>query len=217
LGVLGLRKYIVGFLCGALFFSGVSYAADNFLKAYPNSNSSVYINGKESAFNEPVVTINNKLYLPIREFTQYAGYRVTYGSSITLDKFEKLPLSITKNEVTITINSIKAIDDNKVQLNVSIKNDSGKSVSFNADSINADSNIKDRKAYHTSFLSSSIVGNGVVYTEKTILSDSIKPGEEIKGNLEAAVTKGTENLYLSFSTRGNVDYYSFYINTKGLI
>ncbi|ANS73979.1 hypothetical protein AWM70_04840 [Paenibacillus yonginensis] len=67
-------KIVSAFLCGAVFFSGVSYAAES-LKAIPKSFKFV-VNGVEKKLTNTPVVINNTTYLPVREVANSLGYSV---------------------------------------------------------------------------------------------------------------------------------------------
>ncbi|WP_342477785.1 stalk domain-containing protein [Paenibacillus sp. FSL H7-0350] len=70
-----MKKVIIGFLCGALFFSGVSYAASGSLTAKLTSYK-IFINGNEKILKNKPVSINGTTYLPLREISEAVGYSV---------------------------------------------------------------------------------------------------------------------------------------------
>ncbi|MFU1795416.1 stalk domain-containing protein [Paenibacillus azoreducens] len=74
-----MKKILIGFTCGALFFSGVSYAASGNLTA-SIANYKLIINGKEKELKNKPVTINGTTYLPLRETSEAVGYSVTLNN-----------------------------------------------------------------------------------------------------------------------------------------
>lgn len=84
-------KIISAFLCGAVFFSGVSYAASGDLIA-KITNYKLFINGMEKDLKNKPVVINGTTYLPLREVSQAVGYNVTLNKEkILLDNSSKSP------------------------------------------------------------------------------------------------------------------------------
>ncbi|UNK20144.1 copper amine oxidase N-terminal domain-containing protein [Paenibacillus sp. N3/727] len=210
-------KIVSAFLCGAIFFSGVSYAADNYLKAFPIKNSKIIINGSETVFDDPVVSINNRLYVPLKEFGQETGFSVSPGAIIQIEKFEKLPITITRDDVTITLNSLNKIDG-KVQLNITIKNDSDKRVKVDLSRIRADDNIKGRKSYTTSasYFFTPINDNWSI-TTKRFLDELIDSNSEVTGTIQiASISKGTKNIHFYFESHSVPTSFPFYVDTEGL-
>ncbi|WP_220685302.1 hypothetical protein [Paenibacillus lautus] len=68
---------------------------------------------------------------------------------IQIDNYEKLPITIARNDVTITLNSLNKVNG-KVLLNVTVKFYSDKRIDFELSRIRADDNVKGRKSYTTS-------------------------------------------------------------------
>lgn len=209
-------KIVISFLCGAIFFSGVSYAADNYLKAVPVKNSKLKINGSETVLEDPMVNINGRLYAPLKELGQEVGFSVSSGSTIQIDKFEKLPLSYTRDNVTITLNSLTKID-NSVQLNVTLKNNRDQSIKIDLSQVRADDNVKGRKVYTTgqSFSFTPINDNWSLTTKK-FLDNPIDSKSEVTGNIKIGITEGTKNIHFYFESRSIPASFPFYVDTDGL-
>jgi|GEM_PF-4069118 len=207
-------QLVTAFLCGAIFFSGVSYAADTFLKAHPLKNyDRILINGEEAKFTDPVVTINGKLYLPMREFTQNAGYTISTGREVIMNQFKELPQSITKNGITLTINSI-SFNDNQTSVNITIKNETNKNIKFSGAGITGNSNVKDKKNYSSGALKSYIpAGNGVYIVEKFI-DKEILPNNEVTGDVQFTGEEGTENIIAGFQEGNSRENFTFYVDTR---
>lgn len=210
-------KIISAFLCGAIFFSGVSYAADNYLKAVPVKNSKILVNGSEAVFEGQAVTINNRVYMPLKELGQEVGFSVSSGSVIQINKFEKLPLTVTREGVTITLNSLSKIDG-KVQLNITVKNNSNKSVDVDLSQVRADDNVKGRKMYTTSASSFfTPINDNWSLASKKFLDDPVDSKSEVTGNMQiSSVSKGTKNIYFFFESHSIPTSFSFYVDTEGL-
>lgn len=80
-----MKKAVIGFICGAMFFSGVSYAASGKLSATIASYK-IYVNGKEQNLKNKPVVIDGTTYLPVREVSHVLGYHVTLNKgNIMLD------------------------------------------------------------------------------------------------------------------------------------
>lgn len=112
-----MKKLVVGFLCGSLFFSGVSYAASGSLKA-DIANLKVLINGTEQKFSSKPVVIDGTTYLPLREVSKAFGYSVNYkNETITLNEGQTAtpPLSSTNTDSTFT--SLPETIEMKVNIN----------------------------------------------------------------------------------------------------
>ncbi|MGG3281862.1 stalk domain-containing protein [Paenibacillus solani] len=80
-----MKKAVIGFICGAVFFSGVSYAASGKLTA-TKASYKVYVNGKEQNLKNKPVVIDGITYLPVREVSNALGYNLTLNKgNIMLD------------------------------------------------------------------------------------------------------------------------------------
>ncbi|MEW4425899.1 hypothetical protein AB1I68_00230 [Paenibacillus pabuli] len=90
-----------------------------------------------------MANINGRLYAPLKELGQEVIFSVSSGSNIQIDKFEKLPLSYTHGNVTITLNSLTKIH-NSVQLHVTLKNNRDQSIKIDLSQVRADDNVKGR-------------------------------------------------------------------------
>lgn len=120
-----------------------------------------------------------------------------------INNFKKLPLSVTKNNVTVTVSSV-SLGENSTDLSVKITNNNseGTSISYgNATGANKNVPGKEYKVL------------GTVRTEdnfpETVGANSTVEGIIRKGKVE----EGTENLL--FHIEVGRDIFSFYIDTKG--
>ncbi|OME30664.1 hypothetical protein BSK63_17375 [Paenibacillus odorifer] len=212
-----MKKYIIGFICGSLFFSGVSFAADSFLKA-SISKSKVIIDGSQTTFTEPVVTINGRLYVPLREFTQETGYSLTVGDPIIIEKYNKLPQTLKKGDITITLNSLKKVNEESM-LNITVKNENNISKKIEFTGTRADFNAKNRKYYTTGGQGFTFIpaGNFNIIS-KEFLDDYIEAAEEVTGDVKlGTLAKGTQNLLIHFKSGDGLSLFDFYVDTAGLI
>src|SRR5690606_33069687 len=81
-------KLAIAFLCGALFFSGISYAANTLTARIVDYK--IIVNGQEKTLSEKPVLINNRVYLPVRDIGTITGYTVDYKNRVvTLSNTEK--------------------------------------------------------------------------------------------------------------------------------
>ena len=222
-------KLLAAFLCGAVFFSGVSYAASNLTATI--ANLKIVVNGQEKVLTEKPVIINNKTYLPVRDIGTITGYKVDYkGGVVSLDSvnaqnssstttdtstdtstdkprfdFKKLPITVTHDNVSVTVNSV-SLGEYSTDFNVTIVNNSDKDlqVDYSANGLGANYQIdgKEYKSYGT-------IG------EKNEFSSPIKAGTTVTGTIrKSKVDAGTENLLFHLLINGKG--YSFYIDTKGM-
>lgn len=91
-------KLVLAFLCGAIFFSGVSYAASGDLIAKV-ANYRLFINGNERILKNKPVIINGSTYLPLKEVSQAIGYNVSLSKGkILLDDGSVPSTTLQKNE-----------------------------------------------------------------------------------------------------------------------
>lgn len=91
-------KLFTAFLCGAVLFSGVTYAQNNDLIAKV-VNLKVKVDGKEKKFKNNIVKINNNIYVPLSDVTGATGYNAkTTSTVIEINKVETIttPLSSDK-------------------------------------------------------------------------------------------------------------------------
>ncbi|CAH8247564.1 stalk domain-containing protein [Paenibacillus melissococcoides] len=111
-----MKKFLLGFLCGAIFFSGISFAASGDLIA-KTSNAKIFINKEEQYMSTKPVIINNTTYLPLRELSDITGYHVGV-------KEGDIYLSLTRyaidsvNNVGFTPLNYHLYIDNKLQKDV---------------------------------------------------------------------------------------------------
>ncbi len=75
------KGYIIGFVLGSLFFSGISYAASGEIKA-TLSNFIVKINGEQKTFSNNPVVINGYTYLPLRDVAEAVGYTIGFENGV---------------------------------------------------------------------------------------------------------------------------------------
>lgn len=146
-----MRKIVFSFLCGALFFSGVSYAAEEFVvKSVKVKNYKIILNGEEVTLkNKPLLINNGTTYLPVREIAELTNHEVDFDGTgdgvITLTKietenvldksnnksssqasndefvFSKLPQTIERDGVVITLHSY-TVTDISTDFNVTVTN-----------------------------------------------------------------------------------------------
>lgn len=73
-----VRKYIIGFICGAIIFSaGTAFGAGSSFTATVGAFRLV-VNGKETRFSQQPVVINGSVYVPVRSFADATELLVSY-------------------------------------------------------------------------------------------------------------------------------------------
>jgi hypothetical protein len=80
-----MRKFILGFVMGALIFSGVTAFAGNvsLVGMKVGSEAELYIDGKQLS---DVIVVDNKSFAPVREFAESLGRNVEYKKAEKGDK-----------------------------------------------------------------------------------------------------------------------------------
>ncbi|MBN3523024.1 stalk domain-containing protein [Paenibacillus apiarius] len=224
-----MKKLVTGFICGAIFFSGIAFAASNFTAKAEEYK--IYINGQEKALSDKPVSIEGKLYLPIRELADAVGYRVAFekggirleskkkeekpesGSSGSSDtKFETLPITQTVKDVEVTVHSVRVTEGN-TDFEITIKNNtSNEDITPELGSAKTGANDGiEGKSYETV---------GISPANPDFEAGAIKPKKEKHGwvrNLGLA-DRDVKNLTFSLSLNGTKETrtFSFYIDCKDL-
>lgn len=226
-------KLAIAFFCGALFFGGISYAADALTARIVNYK--IVVNGQEKFLSEKPVLINNRLYLPVRDIGTITGYTVNYknqvvtltgpnstsngGASSVADsqqnnstetdkprfEFKRLPISITKGDVTVTVNSV-SLGEFSTDLNVTVINNTDKDliVDYDDNGLGVNYNVPGKQYKSLGTISG-----------ETEFSKPVKAGTTVTGTIrKGKVEEGTENII--FHLKVGSEYFSFYIDTKGL-
>ncbi|EGG34017.1 stalk domain-containing protein [Paenibacillus sp. HGF5] len=67
--------FALGAIVGVSLTAGTAVGAAVYLKAFP-SQSKIVVNGSEARLSDSPVVIQNKLYVPVRDFSEALGYRV---------------------------------------------------------------------------------------------------------------------------------------------
>lgn len=208
-------KLLTAFMCGAVFFSGVSYAATE-LKARV-TDYKLNINEVERTISNPIVSINGSSYLPVRNLSEEIGFEVQFkDNTIYLNKYEKLPQTIEKNNVKITFHSL-VVEDSKTVIKVTAVNKSDKEIRIDHELSRADYNVTDRKMYTIGSISSFIpAGNGIYYTNNFFDNRVVPKGDTIEGDFEVGkIKQGTKNVLIRLKA-GKDDFY-FYIDPSEYI
>jgi hypothetical protein len=224
-------KLLIAFLCGAIFFSGISYAANTLTATVVDLK--ILVNGQEKVLSEKPVVINNRTYLPVRDIGTITGYEVAYEQGVislnssrsntenqsktddqsnsTSDKprfeFKKLPITVTKGDISVTVNSISRGEYSTTDFSVTIVNNTGEDLSVNYTSfvLGANYDVPGKK-YTT---------HGTISGE-TEFSKPVKAGSTVTGTIrKGVVDEDTENVI--FHLQVGVEYFSFYIDTKGIL
>ena len=134
-------KYLISFLCGAIFFSGVSYAAESTQLIAKVANYKIVVNGKEKQLKNKPVIINNSTYVPLRELGEIVGAKVGFSNGvINLESnqsisntggntseggqqynFQKLPVTKELDGISVTVNSVE-ITEGSTNFHLTIRN-----------------------------------------------------------------------------------------------
>lgn len=223
-----MKKWVTGFLCGALFLSGIVFAASEF-----TANAGVNglnPDGQEKGLADKPVSMEGESYLPVRELAGAMGDRVGIDNGIKLDanrenekpgkrsagnsdkKFEKLPITQTVNDVEVTIHSIR-VTEKTTDFEVTIKNNTDKEkVTLNLKDVKTGANRGvEGKPYETVEVSS----DNPDFKDK-----AIRPKKELHGWIRNQGLKDRDvaNLSFSLSLKGAKEArtYHFFIDCKKL-
>lgn len=220
-------KIVTAFLCGAVFFSGISYAATGDIIAKP-ANFKVIVDGQEKKFNNKIVTIEGTTYLSIRDTAKAVNKEVDFKNGVislnsvssssdnsnastktgdsevsSINNFKKLPLTLTKGDYTVTVKSV-ALSDISTDISVVVKNNSNEKTTIEYGTATGANRNVSGKEYKIL---------GVVRT-----GDDFPNEIDANASLEGIIRKekvepGTENLL--FHMKVGRETFSFYIDTKG--
>lgn len=216
-------KLLIAFLCGAIFFSGISYAANTLTATVVDLK--ILVNGQEKVLSEKPVVINNRTYLPVRDIGTITGYEVAYEKGVvslnntnsisensnedqnqSSFEFQKLPITISKNGITVTVNSV-SLGENSTDFNITVENNSDKDIEVNYRSTVLGANYKVSGKQYQTF--------GTISGENEF-SKPVKAGSTVTGIIrKGKVEDGTENLLFHLLING--EGFSFYIDTKGIL
>lgn len=217
-------KIVTAFLCGAVFFSGISYAATGDIIAKP-ANFKVIVDGQEKKFNNKIVTIEGTTYLSIRDTAKAVNKDVSFSNGVialssttekdssksvaptaetsSVENYKKLPLTVTKNNVTVTVNSI-SISDNSTDFSVVITNNNSNRTTIDYGGLIAVNKNVPGKTVETL---------GTIRTSDNFPT-LIDGNSTVKGVIKKdKVDSNAENI-MFYITVGR-DIFDFYIDTKG--
>lgn len=217
---------MTAFLCGAVFFSGVSYAATGDFIAKP-ANFKVIVDGKTQSFNNPVVTINGTTYLSLRDTAKAVNKEVQYKSGVitmnslatstgenntpnsndsgvsSINNFKKLPLTLVKGDYTVTVKSV-SLSEISTDIYVVVKNNSNEKTTIEYDTATGANRNVPGKEYKVL---------GVIRTGDDFPNE-IDANTTLEGIIrKSKVEQGTENIL--FHMNVGRETFSFYIDTKG--
>ncbi|MCR8641556.1 stalk domain-containing protein [Paenibacillus sp. N1-5-1-14] len=75
-----MKKYIIGFVCGALVFSATSAFASSSVTA-TLEKFNLLVNGEKKALDKQMITVDGSSYMPVRAISNMLGYEVQFDSS----------------------------------------------------------------------------------------------------------------------------------------
>jgi Copper amine oxidase N-terminal domain. len=208
-------QLVVAFLCGAVFFSGISFAANEFI-AKP-VNYKIVVNGEEKILDRQPMSIENSTYLPIRTVGEAIGYKVSYSKGVVsltnqenddpisnneqttnLDgsnsryTFEVLPMTKESADgVSITVHSIE-IYDSHTEFDITVTNNSG-----------WDRRVNFRESFVYDYNISGKVMKQSGTVDEGIFQNEIKDGETVRGILKKGnIDKDASNVILRTTIKG---------------
>ncbi|WP_342422364.1 stalk domain-containing protein [Paenibacillus sp. FSL E2-0178] len=220
-------KIISAFLCGAIFFSGVSFAADTLTAT--SSNLKIIVNGREAKLSKTPVLINGSTYLPVRDVGTITGYTVDYtkgsvmlnnitassepvsNSSSSIEQnvieFKKLPITIEKNGYSVSVDKVSA-GEISTDIELQIVNNNAQRTTVSYDTVMGSNYRVDNFAYKA-------VGD-VSLVGKEKFPREIDGNSTTKGIIsKGSVPVGTHNIL--FHVEVGSESFSFYIDTVGIL
>lgn len=228
-----MKKTIVAFLCGALFFSGISYAAEEFVvKSVKVKNYKIILNGEEVTLkNKPLLINNGTTYLPVREIAELTNHEVDFDGTgdgvITLTKietenvldksnnksssqasndefvFSKLPQTIERDGVVITLHSY-TVTDISTDFNVTVTNNNDEYVYvYFTQPMRINHNVPGKEARVSGTYPIKDF-NGIVEAGETI-NLVVRKGE---------IYEDDENLIFNVGVNGYSNIVAFYVDLK---
>lgn len=207
-------QLVAAFLCGAVFFSGISFAASELI-AKP-VDYKIVVNGVEQKLSNQPVSINNSTYLPIRAIGEITGYKVGYTKgvvSLTNQEvnnsaedavnakndgsnskytFDTLPMTKESADGLVVTVSSMTIYESYTEFKITVTNNSGwdRRIDFSSGFV-YDYNLENREMKQ-----SGTVDEGVFKHE-------IKVGETVDGILKKGnIDKDAKNVILRATTKG---------------
>lgn len=228
-----MKKTIVAFLCGALFFSGISYAAEEFVvKSVKVKNYKIILNGEEVTLkNKPLLINNGTTYLPVREIAELTNHEVDFDGTgdgvITLTKietenvldksnnksssqtsndefvFSKLPQTVERDGVVITLHSY-TVTDISTDFNVTVTNNNDEYVYvYFTQPMRINHNVPGKEARVSGTYPIKDF-NGIVEAGETI-NLVVRKGE---------IYEDDENLIFNVGVNGYSNIVAFYVDLK---
>lgn len=224
-------KIVAAFLCGAVFFSGISYAATGDIIA-KQAKFKVVVDGQEKQFSNKIVTIDGTTYLSVRDTAKAVDKEVSFNNGVinldststsnstdsknstpipnnnnsevsSINNFKKLPLTVTKGDYTVTVTSI-VLGDRSTDISLVVKNNSDQKTTIEYGTATGANKNVPGKEYKIL---------GVVRTSDNFPNE-IDANSSIDGIIrKEKVETGTENIL--FHMEVGRESFSFYIDTKG--
>ncbi|OPA74764.1 hypothetical protein BVG16_23730 [Paenibacillus selenitireducens] len=224
-----MKKIGIGFICGAIFFTGISASAAN-LTAETEAYK-LFIDGKEQVLRDKPILIQGRTYLPVREVAEAVGYEVAFEdgiirlnsnqtdeqkeSSTSSDrdvKLEKIPITEKLKDVEVTVHAIR-LTESTTDFEVTVKNNTDNediSVDLPSSFVVANDHVVGKQSETV----------GIAPENPDFGKVNIKPMKEIHGwvSHKGLAEKNIENVTFQLSLQGKSEKrtFTFHIDCKDM-
>lgn len=224
-----MKKIGMGFICGAIFFTGISASASN-LPA-ETKDYQLFIDDKEQVLRDKPISIQGRIDLPVREVAEAVGYEAAFeNGTIQLRsnrndekkegttssgrnvKLEKIPITQELKDVEVTVHAIR-LTASTTDFEVTVKNntdDENITVDLLSTRVEANNNVAGKPSETV----------GIAPVNPDFGTVTIKPKKEIHGwvSTKGLVEKNIDNIAFRLSLRGKSEKrtFTFHIDCKDM-
>lgn len=208
-----MKKIGMGFICGAIFFTGISASASNLTAE--TKDYQLFIDDKEQVLRDKPISIQGRIDLPVREVAD-SNRNVEKKEGTTSSgrnvKLEKIPITQKLKDVEVTVHAIR-LTDNTTDFEVTVKNntdDENISLDLLSTRVEANNNVAGK-------LSETV---GIAPVNPDFGTVTIKPKKEIHGwvSTKGLVEKNIDNIAFRLTLRGKSEKrtFTFHIDCKDM-
>ncbi|WP_098742340.1 hypothetical protein [Paenibacillus sp. EZ-K15] len=208
-----MKKIGVGFICGAIFFTGISASASNLTAE--TKDYQLFIDDKEQVLRDKPISIQGRIDLPVREVAD-SNRNVKKKEGTTSSgrnvKLEKIPITQELKDVEVTVHAIR-LTASTTDFEVTVKNntdDENITVDLLSTRVEANNNVAGKPSETV----------GIAPVNPDFGTVTIKPKKEIHGwvSTKGLVEKNIDNIAFRLSLRGKSEKrtFTFHIDCKDM-
>ncbi|MGG4103809.1 stalk domain-containing protein [Paenibacillus lautus] len=224
-----MKKIGVGFICGAIFFTGISASASNLTAE--TKDYKLFIDDKEQVLRDKPISIQGKTYLPVREVAEAVGYEFAFkNETIQLSsnrndekkegatssdrnvKLGKIPITQKLKDVEVTVHAIR-LTESTTDFEVTVKNNTDHeniTLDLLSTRVEANNNVAGKPSETV----------GIAPVNPDFGNVTIKPKKEIHGwvSTKGLVKKNIDNIAFQLSLHGKSEKrtFTFHIDCKDM-